>query len=196
MMRMVVSRRILCGTALAFLVLPAQASDAAKFVEVLADKVVELVKSRTGAERQAGFQEIMQASFDLPYMGRSALGTHWGRASEEQRSRFLKAAESAESKAYSERFGSYAGQTMAIGKVSPRGGGVIMVESSINQSSGPPIRVEWELQDRGAGLRVTDVRVEGVSMVMTRRSDFNAYIQRNGGEVEVLIKELESRAAR
>ena len=35
----------------------------------------------------------------------------------------------------------------------------------------------------GQGLRITDVKVEGVSMVMTRRSDFNSYIQNNGGTV-------------
>ena len=33
-------------------------------------------------------------------------------------------------------------------------------------------------------------------MVMTRRSDYSSFISRNGGDVEVLIKELESRAGR
>ena len=33
-------------------------------------------------------------------------------------------------------------------------------------------------------------------MVMTRRSDFSAYIQRNGGNAEALIQELEARAKR
>jgi ABC-type transporter MlaC component len=41
---------------------------------------------------------------------------------------------------------------------------------------------------------VTDVSIEGVSMVLTRRSDFAAYISRNGGTVEPLIAELERRA--
>ena len=31
-------------------------------------------------------------------------------------------------------------------------------------------------------------------MVMTRRSDFNSYIQQNGGKVQPLIDELEARA--
>ena len=30
-------------------------------------------------------------------------------------------------------------------------------------------------------------------MVMTRRSDFSSFISRNGGDLEVLIKELETR---
>jgi len=50
------------------------------------------------------------------------------------------------------------------------------------------------VRDTGQGLRVTDVKVEGVSMVMTRRSDFNSYIQGHGGQVEPLIQELEKRA--
>ena len=33
-------------------------------------------------------------------------------------------------------------------------------------------------------------------MVMTRRSDFNSYIQNNGGKVDALIGELERRAGR
>ena len=128
----------------------------------------------------------------MPAMGRSALGTHWNQATEEERTRFLKAVATAEAKAYSERFGQYAGQTLTVGKVTSRPNGVAIVDSKLNQATGQPIKIDWEVR----GDRITDVKVEGVSMVMTRRSDFNSYIQNNGGTVEPLIKELEARAAR
>ena len=48
--------------------------------------------------------------FDLPFMGQSALGTHWAATPPAQRERFLKAVVSAEARAYSERFGQYGGQ--------------------------------------------------------------------------------------
>ena len=70
-----------------------------------------------------------------------------------------------------------------------------MVDSKLNQSNGQPIVIQWEVRESGQGLRITDVKIEGVSMVMTRRSDFNSYIQNNGGKVEPLINELEARAA-
>ncbi len=89
-----------------------------------------------------------------------------------------------------------AARTLAIGKVVTRPNGVFIVESKLNQSNGQPIKLEWEVRDLpGPGLRITDVKVEGVSMVMTRRSDFNSYIQNHGGTVDALITELESRAA-
>ena len=76
-----------------------------------------------------------------------------------------------------------------------RPNGVFVVDSQLNQSNGQPIKLQWEVRDAGQGLRITDVKIEGVSMVMTRRSDFNSYIQNNGGKVEPLIDELEARAA-
>jgi phospholipid transport system substrate-binding protein len=129
-------------------------------------------------------------------MGQTALGVNWNKATEPERARFLKAAENAEARAYSERFGQYAGQTVTVGKVTPRPNGLFIVDSQLSQTSGQPVKLQWEVRDAGRGLRITDVKVEGVSMIMTRRSDFNSYIQSHGGTVEPLITELESRATR
>jgi phospholipid transport system substrate-binding protein len=171
---------------------PAFAADPAQLVQNTAQQVIEIVKTKTGADRQAAILRVLQTSFDMPAMARSALGTHWNQATESERARFEKAVATAEAKAYSERFGQYGGQTLTIGKVTPRANGVTIVDSRLNQTTGQPIKLEWEVR----GERITDVKVEGVSMVMTRRSDFNSYIQNNGGKVEPLVRELEARAAR
>ena len=188
--------RLAAGAAVALFSVAASAADAGSKVDAVAKEVIEIIKTKTGADRQAAIRQIMQANFDMPYMGQAALGTHWNQATEAQRTRFLAAVETAEARAYSERFGQYSGQTLSVGKVTTRPNGVSVVDSKLNQTTGQPIKLEWELRDRGQGLRVTDVKVEGVSLLMTRRSDFNSYIQNNGGNVEPLIKELEARAAR
>jgi phospholipid transport system substrate-binding protein len=186
----------LAGAAL-LLVLPAlgqsaSAADASQLVQSTAQQVIDIVKNKTGADRQAAILAVLQTSFDMPAMGRAALGTHWNQATEEERARFLKAVATAEARAYSERFGQYAGQTLTVGKVTPRANGVSIVESKLNQATGQPIKIDWEVR----GDRITDVKVEGVSMVMTRRSDFNSYIQNHGGKVDALVQELELRANR
>ena len=174
---------------------PALAADApAQLIQGVADEVIQIVKQAKGPDREAAIGRILTTNFDMGYMGRAALGTHWDSTTEPERDRYLKAVLSAEAHAYSERFGQYAGQTLAVGRVVPRPNGVSLVESKLNQSEGAPIAIQWELRDTGQGLRITDVKVEGVSMVMTRRSDFNSYIQGHGGQVEPLIQELEKRA--
>ena len=170
------------------------AGDPAQLIQTVADEVIQIVKQAKGPDREAAIQNILTTNFDMAYMGRAALGTHWDATTEPARERYLKAVASAEAHAYSERFGQYAGQTLAVGRVTPRPNGVSVVDTKLNQSEGPPISILWEVRDTGQGLRITDVKVEGVSMVMTRRSDFNSYISGHGGQVEPLIQELEMRA--
>jgi phospholipid transport system substrate-binding protein len=177
---------------------PAQAADpAAQLIEATASQVIDIIKTSTGVTRQTAFARVLETRFDLAYMAQVALGTHWARATPEQQTRFVKATEAAEAKAYSERFGQYLGQTLTISKTVNRPNGVTIVDSRLNQSNGQPIKLEWEVRQLPSkGLRITDVKVEGVSMVMTRRSDFNSFIQNNGGQVQPLIDELEARAKR
>ena len=201
-MLLLACRRVVLGLAAGAVaallaVSPAAADPAGDLIQSTAAEVIDIIKSTTpGAARQAAIQQVLQTKFDLPFMGQTALGANWNKASEAQRVRFLKAAETAEARAYSERFGQYGGQTLVVTKVTSRPNGVSIVDSRLNQSNGQPLRLEWEVRDAGHGLRITDVKIEGVSMVMTRRSDFNSYIQNNGGTVEPLINELEARAAR
>ena len=191
-------RAVLCLAAATAVATPARAADgpAAQLIEKVAAVVIELIKTTTGAQREAGIRKVLLDYFDLPYMGRAALATHWEATSPAQRERFLKAVVSAEARAYSERFGQYGGQTLTVSRVLQRPNGVSVVDSKLSQSNGQPIAIQWEVRDSGQGLRITDVKIEGVSMVMTRRSDFNSYIQGHGGKVEPLIDELEARAAR
>jgi phospholipid transport system substrate-binding protein len=167
---------------------------AATLIAGTAAKVIEIIKDKPpGPDRQAAIRQVLLNDFDLAAMGRSALGTHWNASTPDQQKRFLAAVVDAEARVYSERFGQYGGQTLVLGKVADRGNGVTMVDSKLNQTSGQPITIQWEVRDAGSGLRITDVRIEGVSMVTTRRSDFNSYIQGHGGQVDALITELENR---
>jgi phospholipid transport system substrate-binding protein len=177
---------------------PAVAADgpAASLIEKTSAEVIELIKTTTGAQREAGIRKVLESAFDLNYMGQQALGKYWAGATPEQQARYLKAAVGAEAHAYAERFGQYGGQTLALGKVTPKANGVTVVDSRLNQSNGQPIKIEWEVRDIGGAPRITDVKIEGISMVITRRTDFTSYIQNNGGKVEALIQELEARAQR
>jgi phospholipid transport system substrate-binding protein len=129
-------------------------------------------------------------------MGRSALGTHWNEASDQQRARFLAALETGEVRSYSERLGKLAGFTLTIAKVVAQPNGVWIVSSVLTHASGQSIKLEWEVRDNGQGPRIADVRIAGVSTALTKRSEFNSYIMKNGGTVEPLVEELEARAAR
>jgi phospholipid transport system substrate-binding protein len=174
----------------------AEQDPAAQLVQRAADQVIQVAKANTGTAREAGVRRVLEAHFDLAYMGRSTLGSYWNQATPEQRARFLEASASAEARAYAERFGQYRGQTLTVGRLNTRGNGVTVVDSKLNQSDGDPVAIQWEVRNEGQGPRIVDVKSEGVSMMMTRRADFISYIRGHGGQVEALIDELEARAKR
>jgi len=174
----------------------AEQSPAAELIQRTAGRVLDLVMTKTGAAREAGILQVLQTDFDLNYMARSALGKHWDQATPDQRERFLKAAANAEAHAYARRFGQYGGQTLTVDRSTPkmRGDGVSIVKSTLTQTDAEPLAIQWEVHDGGQGARIVDVRIEGVSMVVTRRSEYNSFIQAHAGKVEPLIIELEARA--
>jgi phospholipid transport system substrate-binding protein len=174
----------------------AEQDAAAQLVQRAADQVIAAAKSSAGAAREAGIRRVLEAYFDLAYMGRSTLGNYWNQATPEQRERFLKANASAEARAYAERFGQYRGQTVTVGRINPKGSNVTIVDSKLNQSDGDPVAIQWEVHNEGQGPRIVDVKTEGVSMIMTKRADFVSFIRNHGGQVEALINELEARAKR
>src|SRR6185295_6262470 len=71
--------------------------------DIVTAPVISIVKTKTGTSHEAAFRKVVRNNFDLPYMARLALGTHWNEASEQQRERFLTALETAEVRAFSER---------------------------------------------------------------------------------------------
>ena len=174
----------------------AEQDPAAQLVQRAADQVIAAARANVGAAREAGIKRVLEAYFDLAYMGRSTLGNYWNQTTPEQRARFLKANASVEARAYAERFGQYHGQTVTVGRVNARGNGVSIVESTLNQSEGAPVALQWEVRNDGQGPRIVDVKSEGVSMILTRRGDYVSYIRNHGGQVDPLITELEARASR
>ena len=174
----------------------AVAADQDPAAQVIQRTADELIRIKADVSREAAIMRLLQAEFDLNYMARSALATHWDQATPEQRERFLKVQASAEAHAYAQRFAQYAGQKLAVTRVTPRGNGVSLVDSTLDQSNGEPVAIQWEVHNDGQRPRVVDVKVGGVSMVLTRRSEYNSYIRNHGGQVEPLIDELEARAKR
>jgi phospholipid transport system substrate-binding protein len=165
-------------------------------VQLIQRTADELIRIKADVAREAAIMRLLQAEFDLNYMGRATLATYWDQATPAQRERFLKVQTNAEAHAYAQRFAQYAGQRLAVSGVNRRANGVSIVDSKLDQSNGEPIAIQWEVHNDGQRPRIVDVKVGGVSMVLTRRSEYNSYIRNHGGQVEPLIDELEARAKR
>ena len=67
----------------------------------------------------------------------------------------------------------------------------ILVQSRVLPSGSQPLRVDWRLRERPDGPVVIDLIIEGISLLVTQRSEFAAVLERNG--VDGLLTELNAR---
>ncbi len=141
--------------------------------------------------REARFRSLLSEGFDLAFIGRFVLGRYWRQATPEQRSDYLALFGEYVLQTYSARLGGYAGESMTILSERPAGTKDIVVSTRILRPSGPPIQAAWRVRTTGGRYRIIDIMVEGVSMVVTQRSEFAAVIQRRG--LQGLIDELRVR---
>jgi phospholipid transport system substrate-binding protein len=118
-MRKIFDVLLALGAAVLFALPVCAAAEPSQLVMSVAAQVIDIAKTKTGVSRDAAFREGLRNTFDLPYMGRLVLGTHWNEASEQQRARFLTAFETEEERAYSEWLGKLAGYTLIIDKGGP-----------------------------------------------------------------------------
>jgi phospholipid transport system substrate-binding protein len=170
----------------------AAASDAAGFVTELGQKTLDIINKKPAkAERDERFRSVLREGFDMQALSRFVLGPHWRSASDAQKQEFMKLFEDWIVSAYGERFSQYSGEQFKVVGQRPEGDAVTLVTSQIvRPNGGPPIRVDWRVAKSSGQEKISDVVVEGISLMVTQRQEFASVIQRNGGQLEALLKIL------
>ena len=162
----------------------------AQAIGVLADH------SLSGAHREQAFRELLTAGFDVKAISRFVLGRYWRKATEAQRSEFTGLFEDLIVATYSRKFADYSGQTLKVEAIREENEKMAAVASRILRESGEPIRIDWRLLRRDQSWRIVDVVVEGMSMVLSQRSEYAAVIKADGGKIEGLLVKLRAKTAR
>src|SRR5216683_2160279 len=171
-------------------------ADAVAFMNQLWGRAIEVLNNKSdAAARQARFRELFHADFDSPGIARFVLGRYWRNASEEEQQEFVRLFEEYVVFVYTARFANFGGETIKIRGSRSDGDGVIVSTDVISPGSASPLRIDWRLVTDNGGYKINDVIVEGVSMMVTQRSEFASVVQRNGGQLRGLIAMMREKTA-
>ena len=195
MVRQVLAGLVAVGIVLWSTVLPsarAEADSPQKFIQTLGGEAIEMLSDPVLSEqdRIAEFRKLLVRGFDLRTISRFALGRYWRRATPAERREYERLFENYIVDTYAARLGRYQGETLVLESTRSEGNGDILVGTEIVPQEGPGARVEWRVRGNPDDYKIIDVVVEGVSMVITQRSEFASVIQRSGGQIAGLLDEL------
>jgi len=171
------------------------AADASVFMNELWHHAVEVLsKKLPQSERLTRFRELFHADFDGPGIARFVLGRYWRSASEQEQQEFLRLFEDYVVFVYGTRLSNFNGETFKVRSSRTDESGTVVSSDILGPSGEPPIKVDWRLiTDKGA-FKINDVVIEGISMLVTQRSEFASVIQRHGGQVGGLLTMMRERA--
>ena len=171
------------------------AADASVFMNELWHHAVEVLsKKLPQSERLTRFRELFHADFDGPGIARFVLGRYWRSASEQEQQEFLRLFEDYVVFVYGTRLSNFNGETFKVRSSRTDESGTVVSSDIVGPSGEAPIKVDWRLiTDKGA-FKINDVVIEGISMLVTQRSEFASVIQRHGGQVGGLLTMMRERA--
>jgi phospholipid transport system substrate-binding protein len=182
---------------LAFLPVFALAQDLGpeELVKKITEDVLAAVKGdkqlaagdRTRAIKLA--EEKILPHVDFEEATRLAVGRGWAKASPEQKKQLVSEFRNMLVRTYSNAIGGYEGQTMKVMPVRMKPGDTdVTVHNQFIRPGGKPVLLDYSMRKTDAGWKIYDIVVEGVSLVLTYRSEFDAVVKQDG--IDGLIKRL------
>ncbi len=164
------------------------ADDPTAFVQGIGDQVVKVLQQNLPREKSGEqLNAIWLEAFDVDSIGRAVLGKNWKKATDEQRKAYMELFPKYVAKLYAIQFSDYSGETFVVKGSKATTGGTI-VTAAIDRPNGEPIKLDFIVQSGGQGLKITDVKVEGVSLLVTKRSEFDSVVGQKG--IDGLIQAL------
>lgn len=165
------------------------------FISELGEQAIKVLQGSANQEgRKTEFERLFTGYFDTDQIGRTALGRFWRQTTPEQQAEYQILFKRYIIDVYSTRFSGYSGQKFVVsGQKNVERGEILVSSQIVSQDGSPPINVDWRISNK-SGYKITDVVVEGVSMLVTQRQEFSSIINGNGGKVEALLTLLRKKA--
>jgi phospholipid transport system substrate-binding protein len=166
------------------------------FVQQNVDKGYNLLKNKSfsDAERHARFHTFMLSISDMRRIGMFALGQYANRLSKAETDVYIAAFADYAIPVYETWLSKYNERTLKVTGAVQRAPDDFVVSAdavSITNQSAQPFKVSFRLRKAADGrFIVTDMTGEGISLALTLRSDFTAFLQQHGDRISDLVARL------
>ena len=161
------------------------------FVTSFADSAISILSNDaiSDAERTSSFTELVMSSIDLNLISKFVLSKAWKNASDEQKEEYLIAFKDYFVNSYANKLDQYTGEKVdVIG--SQEAGKYVIVESNIIREGTDTLKInlKWRLLNKDNQIKIIDLNIEGISLVIAQREEFQSFLANNDYDLDKLIE--------
>ncbi len=136
---------------------------------------------------------VITASFDLPFIAKTAMGRHWDTLDPSQKSRFVETFRRLSIATYAANFDSYSGERFKVVSEKELDHGQFQVRSQLIKSDGGEVSIDYILRPVDRQWRIINVIGNGVSDLALKRADYTQFLKTNG--FDALLGKLNEKIA-
>jgi phospholipid transport system substrate-binding protein len=149
------------------------------------------------AQKKQVFHQAVDELADVPKITNFVLGKYARTITPDQRARFTPVFRTYAEGVYQSRIDDYRGEQLKVtGSVIRKPGDVIVNTVISGGQITTPLPVSWRVLGGGASWKVVDVQFKGIWLAITQQQDFVSTIDNAGGNIDVLINQLQKGGSR
>ena len=168
-------------------------SDEEKFVSTFTEEAISILSNDTinDSEKTKAFTSLVMSSIDLPLISKFVLARSWKESSDDQKQRYLIAFKDYFVNSYANKLDQYSGEKIAIID-SEEAGKYVIVNSNIVREGTDTLKInlKWRLLNRDGQIKIIDLNIEGISLIIAQREEFQSFLANNNYDLDKLIEKI------
>ena len=166
-----------------------------KFVSNFADNAISILsnESLNASQKNIQFTELVMSSIDMNLISKFVLSKYWKLASDDQKKAYLVAFKQYFISSYANKLDQYSGEKVVIVS-SNAAKKFVIVKSNIVRDGTDTLKIEldWRLLTRDGQTKIIDLSIEGISLIIAQREEFQSFLANNDNSLDALINKLNS----
>ena len=170
------------------------AGDATGFVVQLGNALVAIVNGPGNYEdKKRRLGPLIEEAVDVEGIARFCLGRFWRTAAPQQQQQFSQLFHAVLLNNITGKLGQFQGVTFTPTSTTQQEGNSL-VGTTIRRPNQQPNNVQWVVNTASGRPKIVDVQAEGVSLRLTQRNDYSAFLTRNNNNVDALLSAMRQQA--
>ena len=176
-------------------VLGANFTEEERFVEKFADEAIMILSNDqiSKNEKNDQFTNLVMSAIDLNLISQFVLSKTWKSATDDQKERYISAFKKYFISSYANKLDQYSGEKIIVNG-SEQAGKYIIVDTNIIREGTDTLKInlKWRLLNNNGDIGIIDLNIEGISLVIAQREEFQSYLANNDGDLDSLIEKIVS----
>ena len=163
------------------------------FVNATYQEIKEIASEQlSDAEKVSRMLSLFNDTVEHLFISRAVMGPYWKSLSESEKIDFSLAFKIYLARKYSKQFDDFSAGDLTILSVKKSGSSGFLVKSRILTENSKQFNLVWQLVGSNAGIRIINLKFEGISMVHAERPELKNLINTYSGSIPLIIEALKN----